>query len=451
MQWIKKLTMMITLSLLAACGTVQISVEIPPTPPPATPSPLPSATAVAVPPDTPTQALPSVTQTVPATVTPTPGVTTSPGTLKPGQAVTILSIRMLDATSGWAVGQVETDLDDHLVFTQDGGQTWRDRTPQAALEGAPSGGLVATAYFANPSNAWAIYANRNFEQAQGDHRVWYTQDGGQTWQASEPLDLSGIVQEFFTPTDLGFLDTQHGWLMAHLGVGMSHDYIAVFTTDDGGQTWQRALDPQTNSELMGCYKTGLAFSTPSSGWLTGDCPGLMTSLFFYHTTDGGKTWQPVNLSAPAGEPGDLFAAQQAGCGILHLVYASARSLRFSLRCTFYQDNTSVAWLYASDDGGLTWAPRPLPTPYGNFDFTSPEEGWLVGSLHSDPSASSEVYASMDGGRSWDAIIPTGWQGVPNFVSPQHGWVVAHQGDRLALVVTTDGGSNWSEIKPVIGP
>jgi photosystem II stability/assembly factor-like uncharacterized protein len=237
-------------------------------------------------------------------------------------------------------------------------------------------------------------------------------------------------------------------MMAHLGAGMSHDYIAVFTTADGGQTWQRVVDPERNPELMACPKTGLAFSTTTNGWLTGNCPGLMQNLFFYSTVDGGQTWQQVNLPSPQGQPSDLLSNSHAGCGIPILVYASARSIRMSMRCMFFDANKPVSWLYVGKDNDAPEA-WPLPLPFGSFDFISPDEGWMVGSQRDDPSAPGEVYHTTDGGRNWTLVISTGWQGTPDFVNSNIGWVIARVADKSALVVTGNGGVTWVELTPVI--
>jgi photosystem II stability/assembly factor-like uncharacterized protein len=238
------------------------------------------------------------TQAILPTLPPTP----FPGQLKPGQPVRIVRINMLNITSGWAIGQVETDLNDHILFTLDGGRTWRDATPPEALVSAPAQGLAATAFFGADGDAWVTYSGQLPSSPVPEKLViWHSNDNGTTWQAAGELGLIGVQAEYFIPAELGFLNQQQGWLLAHVGAGMSHDYIVGFLTTDGGKTWTRVIDPQKNPELMSCEKTGFAFSTTTNGWLVGNCPGLLNHLFLYVTSDGGKTWQQSDPIPPAGQ------------------------------------------------------------------------------------------------------------------------------------------------------
>jgi photosystem II stability/assembly factor-like uncharacterized protein len=356
---------------------------------------------------------------------------------------------MLTPTSGWAIGQVETDLSDHVLFTYDEGRTWQDRTPGAAIENQPAEGLSAAAFFDTQGNAWVTYSPHQPTQPMSPPSgVWRTTDVGVTWQPGQAFDVSGMPADFFSVVQLGFFDGQHGWALAQLGAGMSHDYVAIYTTADAGQTWQRVVDPQKNPELMACSKTGVAFSGESTGWLTGDCPGLLESLFFYTSIDKGQSWQQAVLSPPGGEPAKFFSQASSGCGIPDLVYSSAQALLLSVRCS--AGTASKAWLYTGKDFGLLEA-RPLPVPYGTLFFRTPEEGWLLGARQNNPVAPGEIYHTTDGGKTWTLVIKTAWQGTADFVSGNTGWVVAQSADRLALVLTEDGGKTWQALQPVIAP
>ena len=412
--------------LLSGCGVFEVGIERTSTPLPPTVTALPTPMA---------------------TATPTP----FPGRLKPGQTVKIIRIHMLNRTKGWAVSQVETDLTDHILFTRDGGQSWQDRTPAAAILNQPPEGLSATTFFDVQGAAWVAYsAQRPGQPASPAPGVWRTGDEGATWQLGQSFDISGVQADFFSVAQLGFFDAQHGWALAHLGAGMNHDYIAIFNTADAGQTWQRVVDPARNPDLMACAKTGLSFSTSTNGWLTGDCPGLLPGLFFYTTTDSGQSWQPVALMPPPDHAADFFSKGSPACGIPSLVYNSARATLLSVRCSSGEAGKALAWLYVSKDNGQPEA-RPLPAPFGSLTFSNPEEGWLVGSQQNDLAAPGSIYHSTDGGRTWTLVIVTAWQGNADFVDANTGWVIAQSADKLALVLTVDGGKTWQALQPVIAP
>jgi photosystem II stability/assembly factor-like uncharacterized protein len=454
-------------ALLSACGKFEVYVEIRPTRPtlPAAPSStseagvIPQLTSALNPNENPARRTGTPPPALAATQTPVNPVTsvnktatTEPRRMKTGTPLNIISIHMLDVNQGWAIGQIDTDLNDRILFTYDGGQTWQDRTPYAALDIAPPEGLRAVAAFASAQDAWVAYAALAPQTSQLQAFVWLTHDGGLSWNTGAVLDFSGITREFYQPDSLGFLpDLQHGWLMVHLGAGMSHDYVAIFTTSDGGESWQRMVDPQKDPDLMGCFKSALVFSTDKIAWLAGNCPGLMPALFLYRSTDGGRNWSLMSLPPPNGQPSDFFSSGQFACGISDWVYTASRDLMFLLRCDNFNQNITLSWLYSSHDSGLTWDASAIPVPFGEVSFRAKGEGWLLGAFKSDPAANQELYHSIDSGRSWTPVLPVGWQGKPEFVTSSKGWVAAQSKGDLALVRTTDGGKTWQVINPVIGP
>jgi photosystem II stability/assembly factor-like uncharacterized protein len=459
--------LIILCSLLSACGKFEVYVEIRPTHPtqPAVPSTTPgvgsttrtaptlaSVNTPAPQAQTPSMTPPAQTPANTPAATLNPAITADPHRLRSGTPLNIISIHMLDTTQGWAVGQIDTDLDDRILFTNDGGQTWQDRTPYAALASAPPDGFSALADFGSAQNAWVTYAALTPQSSQSPAFIWLTHDGGLSWQTGAVLDFSGVVQEYYQPGSLGFLsDQRHGWLLVHLGTAMSHDYMAIFTTSDGGQTWQRMVDPQTAPDLMACAKSALVFSTAQIAWLAGNCPGLMPALFLYRSTDGGRTWSLISPPPPNGQPSDFFSGSQFACGISNWVYTASRDLIFLMRCVNFNQNLTLSWLYSSHDSGLNWDASSIPVPFGEVSFRTKGEGWLLGSFKNDPAANQELYHSIDSGRSWTPVLPVGWQGRPEFVTATKGWVAAQsRGDR-ALVRTTDGAKTWQVINPVIGP
>jgi len=257
--------------------------------------------------------------------------------------------------------------------------------------------------------------------------------------------------EFRVPSDLHFLDSMHGSLVVHLGAGMSHDYFAIFTSADGGQTWQRVLDPNSDAPVMACYKSGLAFTSPEIGWLSGDCPGLMPSLFFFNTADGGTNWSAVNLPAPTGKPANYFNQESVGCGISSFDYTASNTLALSVRCRNLDNDTRQAWLYITRDSGASWSQQPLPLFFGRLWVDNPNEAVFVGSLSQDAGTGGALFHTLNGGQEWNQLTSTGWTGAPDFIDMQNGWVVAENGATKALVHTINGGITWEEIKPVIGP
>ena len=104
---------------------------------------------------------PTATPIPPTAIIPTPMPSPLPTQLRPGQAVKIIRINMLNITNGWGIGQVETDLNDHVLYTNDGGRSWQDVTPTQALVDAPPQGLTAIPFFNTNGDAWVTFTSQS--------------------------------------------------------------------------------------------------------------------------------------------------------------------------------------------------------------------------------------------------------------------------------------------------
>jgi len=440
--------------LLTGCGTLIVQVENPqhtPSPEQSTITPTKRATSIVV--SATDSGITPTSTTAPVTGggAGQPTASAQPGpSLTPGTSIKISFLKMLDPQNGWSIAQVDTDLFAHILLTSDGGKSWKDRTPAAPLLEAPADGLDAVAFFNSTQQAWVIFYSRMPQVGEPSPVIWRTADGGATWSKSSSLELSGVEVEFQVPSDLGFLDALHGWVMLHIGAGMMHDYIAVFTTSDGGSTWQKVLDPTTGQSIMSCQKSGLAFTTAMNAWLSGNCPGLMPSLFLYRSTDGGLNWEEINLPVPEGKPAEYYSQNNVACGIDRINFATARSLDLTLTCSDLSNRTALSWLYSSADGGLTWNDHLLPLPHNDrISLLRTDEGFLVGSAQQDSNQGGAVYHMTNNGSGWSLVTLTQWTGQPDFVDNLNGWVIAAHNGESALVRTTDGGKSWVVLKPVV--
>jgi photosystem II stability/assembly factor-like uncharacterized protein len=431
--------------LLAACTVPptpleQVSssdtpVELPPTAIPShTPPPIQTLTN---PPPT-VEVVDSVTPTETiAPPVPPPGPTLE--RLPAGKELVFTRLQMFDSLSGWATGGVAGN-NDHLFTTRDGGNTWRDVTPQQPGE---AGTLAVAAFFQDDSTAWATYYGETMDVLFPPWPVvWRTTDAGSTWQPSQPLDLTGL--EFTYQTELIFAGAQHGWLLTHVGAGMSHDYVTIYQTADSGFTWTRLLDPYSDVQIQGCSKTGLTFLDSQLGWLTGNCNGVMAGAFLNRTTDGGTTWTYIDLPAPADQPLLFDVNTWAACGTYDLHFFDPQHAVLSVRCTQYAadspDPTYSNYMYTTGDGGATWTSQPYPG--GTLLFVDPLNGWAL---------SHNIYQTADGGLTWTLVNDVHWDARFTFTSPQLGWAASYTDSETALVGTTDGGAHWFMLHPTVAP
>jgi heat shock protein HslJ/photosystem II stability/assembly factor-like uncharacterized protein len=365
-----------------------------------------------------------------------------------GAPVELHELYMVDARRGWARGRLAENLVEQILLTTDGGESWQLRTPPDAPRPGPEvqQELAAAATFASAEMGWVSYWVPAPLAPDASPRVWVTSDGGASWEASEPLVLSDLPFDFFGPSDLGFLDETFGWLLAHLGAGMSHDYVAIFTTGDGGATWQRVTDPEQSPEIQGCNKSALVFHSEDEGWLAGDCPGLMPQLTLYQTADGGATWNPTVLPLVDGQP--PASAEELGnaCGVRQMVRVAPGTLLLSLHCFDWEADSRTAWLYRSDDGGESWQAEPLPVSDGFFAFATPDAGWILGEAAGELGV---LWATEDGAATWERQARVAGQGQVAFVDERHGWILTGGGMETPVLLRLERHGSWQPLDPAL--
>jgi photosystem II stability/assembly factor-like uncharacterized protein len=358
--------------------------------------------------------------------------------LSSGRPIKLSIIQMLDEQDGWSIGH-QGEGDDHILFTQDGGLTWADRSPpELALSDVKQ---KAWAYFRDHLQVWVIYGPENGTPPLDDPQIWFTNDGGQTWRPSQPLPTAGD-ESFFIPEGFAFVDETHGWLLVHVDAGMSHDYSYLYATDNGGQTWERIVDPY-GSGLQSLHNTGIGFADTHFGWVTKDNLGVMAGAFFEQTTDGGFTWEQVFLPAPSEL--DWFE-ELSLCQTSSPTFPSFQTGSLIVKCRVSGDQTndfnawSFTFIYTSLDRGSTWQYAQLPSAVDSLLFLDTQNGWAFG---------RDYYKTSDGGLSWVPVKSVNWDGHFSFADEAQGWAVATNEGQSALVITRNGGRTWQIITPIM--
>jgi photosystem II stability/assembly factor-like uncharacterized protein len=444
--------------LLSGCNAIAtLETQFPTPAPTGTTAPTlpPVITATSAPTQAPTAA-PTEAPTAAPTEAPTAtAVAGAIAHLASGSSVTVTQVHML-TTTGWAVG-MNLSLDpanEHILRTIDGGYTWQDVTPPqqaaAGTNGGNSPAQQAAAFFLDGKHAWVGFAPPPGPgNGVSNDAIWYTTDGGQSWQASAALNKGQGGAEFFSPGTITFLpDGKNGWLLVHAGVGMNHDYVYVYNTTDGGVTWNLQVDPMdiNKGNIMSCYKSGLSFVNATTGWLAGSCNGVKAGVLLFQSKDAGSTWSEVTLSAPPQAPG-IFTAQDQSCGSLPPAFVSESDGFMQVTCqSFGATQASQTWIYATTDGGATWTPHPAPAAQGSCQFIDALTGWFVGG--------NEVYRSTDGGKTWTKMTQhVDWSAQLSFLDATTGFGVAVAGQQpnleYGLVYTINGGATWALLKPKI--
>ena len=275
-----------------------------------------------------------------------------------GEALEIRRVDMVSSTDGWALGGL-ADGADHVLRSQDGGLHWLDVSPpDRALQSEDpwsARGLMTGL----GEDRWVVFGQSPPSETSPDIVVWHSRDAGQSWTPSQPLGVEGLL-EFFTPAYMGFTDAKAGWLLVSVGAGMSHEYVVLYTTADGGKAWEKVMDPYGDQPVMAFYKTGLTFADAQHGWMTRDGAGVMDGVRVDVTADGGRTWVSHELEAP---PGAEAFTYPLACYPHSPMMASAMSGIVGVSCRQYaQGEVSEGphYIYRTEDGWKTWTARRIP-------------------------------------------------------------------------------------------
>lgn len=238
----------------------------------------------------------------------------------------------VDANRGWAVGDAGT-----IVATSNGGAAW-------SVQASATVSNLAGVHFPDASNGWAVGS------VAGGTPVFYTPDGGGTWQAMvvpgvPAVTMSGV---WFNPCSGAIC---RGWIV---GTGGTIRY-----TTNYGTSWQTPTATGTTQTLY-----GVQFVNDTTGFAVG-AGGTVVA-----TTNGGATWTVRGTAVTA----TLFDIEFASVTVGYAVGSGATLLK-------------------TTDGGTSWNARPVPTGRAlrGVAFADASVGWVAGD-------SGTILATRSGGE-----------------------------------------------------
>ena len=175
----------------------------------------------------------------------------------------IYTVYFHNEKEGIAVGLQEGPLPFKPVFmrTADGGTTWLNLG-----ETVPRTGYEPVAFI-----------NQHRGYVAGIARILHTSDGGRTWETQ----FSDTTSHCNSIRDLFIRESGTVWAVGACGLVMK---------SPDGKKWTR-LKPFTANLLR-----NITFVNPREGYIAGDANEQAGVLF--HTSNGGKTWEKVDIEAP---------------------------------------------------------------------------------------------------------------------------------------------------------
>jgi photosystem II stability/assembly factor-like uncharacterized protein len=275
------------------------------------------------------------------------------------------------------------------------GQNFWERIP------SPTDKFLRTLHFADSLRGWV---------AGDSGLIFYTSDGGISWDQQESNTTHQIMRIFF-------LDDKNGW-------GLTWVYDPFFGTEilkttDGGANWSVE---QYKEEFV--FLRGIYFLDTLKGF-AGGMPAQ-----FLQTTDGGINWERAHIDS-----GTFSQFPVIDFKFYNELYGFAVGGRF--------DIAGVIW--RTIDGGQNWVAI-------DAQYAPPDEVWDIhffDSLHvmavgGDPDFFGvALMHSIDSGLSWDYYeIGVHGQALSiSFRTENEGWAVVPLSE--SMVATYDYGVNWT--------
>jgi photosystem II stability/assembly factor-like uncharacterized protein len=186
-----------------------------------------------------------------------------------------------------------------LLRSFDGGETWR------VIDLSAQAGMILDVKFFDPDTGFVCAAtDKAIEQASAS--ILRTLDGGRSWtevyRSSRRPEICWKMS--FPSRRVGYATVQNN--------GDDSSRRVVIKTTDGGASW-RELDLVDDVDAR---EYGVGFLTEQIGWVGASTAG-------FQTTDGGRTWAPVNMGLAVNKirivrDGRRFSAFAIGRGVSRL-------------------------------------------------------------------------------------------------------------------------------------
>jgi len=340
-----------------------------------------------------------------------------------------------------------------IFKTANAGTTWEpifDDMPTLSI------GDLAVAE-SDPNIVWAGTGEANiFRASEAGLGVFKSTDAGKTWKhmgLEATYTIARVVVHPSNPDIVYVAATGHEWTY--------NPDRGVFKTTDGGATWQKVL---TVNEKVGANDLVMDPQNPDTLYAatwnrirrrwSDPVPGGEDGLF--KTTDGGKTWTPINTGLPdtnftgrigidlcRTKPSTLYAYVDN-----HMPGTEAKAGELDSYGRPRQRGIVGAEVYRSDDSGASWR-KASPPGMERFGGTY---GWVFAQIRVDPNSPETIYImglglskSTDGGKTYQNLYAAGLHG------DHHGlWIDPGDSDHLinnndgGVNVSYDGGKTWRD-------
>lgn len=244
-------------------------------------------------------------------------------------------IAFVDSLTGFA-GTVGTDYFPNvsdtipLYGTSDGGKTWSP-IPYSGpyVKGLCAIDMVQEPYINHGKTDYKVHVYA-VGRVGSPANMMVSHDGGLTWTSSS---MNNDCSMLF---DIKMFDKNNGMVCAASDADIEQSNAVILKTADGGKTWNKVY--QSNRPFETTWKA--SFPSDKIGYVTiqsyNPDPSAKQQRIA-KTTDGGKTWQEINLVEDA-------AAREFGIGFIDELHGYVGTMNSG---------------YETRDGGQSWFPMNL--------------------------------------------------------------------------------------------
>ena len=356
----------------------------------------------------------------------------------------LLTVEFIDVNTGFIGGGYSYQ---NLIFkTTDGGESWgelflstnlnkKEQNQEKQTIIYKSGGINSL-FLDNSTIGYAVGGNGN----GWDRKIFTTTDGGTTWNRKYiGWEESGLISVFGTSQGKGF------------AVGFAG---AIFTTENNGNSWEQILSGNRLSCSSGDDLYSVFCISENIGWAVGyraSCLGGGGNVIL-KTTNGGKVWKTQLIDQHQG--GQVksvhfvdeyfgWAVGKGTTGFYRTTDGGENWIEGNdlFSSVFFEDHYT-GWatkdyfdigIYKSTDGGISWLQKCQSSSSSVF-FSDGITGWAVGE-------GGIILKSSDSGETWVTIT----SGITNdlncvrFYDSTLGICVGNEG---TVLLSTDGGESW---------